>query len=201
MAYSYILVLAILFLSVLDCESCKDKNDPKLLKWKGKHPKFQFTISGKECQKWSEDKPHKKGFSPEDKNHNYCRNPDKDYSGLWCYTTDPETRWERCHQPPPCDDCKTKDDPKLLKFKKESPIYKKTKSGKECQMWSVDKPHKRVYSPEEKENNYCQNPDTKYAGGLWCYTTDPGKRWEKCVQPPPCDGPARPDQEAKATKE
>merc|ERR1711942_606488 len=103
MAYSYILVLAILFLSVLDCESCKDKNDPKLLKWKGKHPKFQFTISGKECQKWSEDKPHKKNFSPEDKNHNYCRNPDKDYDGLWCYTTDPETRWERCHQPPPCD--------------------------------------------------------------------------------------------------
>merc|ERR1712157_669147 len=60
MAYTYILVLAILFLSVLDCESCKDKNDPKLLKWKGKHPKFQFTISGKECQKWSEDTPHKK---------------------------------------------------------------------------------------------------------------------------------------------
>merc|ERR1719431_1613043 len=177
MAHGYILVLAIIFLSVLDCESCKDKNDPKLIKWKGKHPVFQSTISGKECQMWSEDKPHKKNYSPEDKNHNYCRNPSK-YK-----------------------DCKTKDDPKLLKFKKESPIYKKTKSGRECQMWSVDKPHKRVYSPEEKENNYCQNPDTKYAGGLWCYTTDPKKRWEKCVQPPPCDGPARPDQEAKATKE
>merc|ERR1719369_1708320 len=59
---------------------------------------------------------------------------------------------------------------------------------------------KKVYSPEEKENNYCQNPDTNYDGGLWCYTTDPKKRWEQCVQPPPCNGPARPDQEAKATK-
>merc|ERR1711970_1569464 len=115
MAYSYILVLAIIFLSVLDCESCKDKNDPKLVKWKGKHPVFQSTISGKECQMWSEDKPHKKNYSPEDKNHNYCRNPSKYKGGLWCYTTDPETRWERCHQPPPCDDCKTKDDPKVVK--------------------------------------------------------------------------------------
>jgi len=31
---------------------------------------------------------------------NYCRNPDSDYDeGVWCYTTDPATRWERCDVP------------------------------------------------------------------------------------------------------
>ena len=29
------------------------------------------------------------------KNHNYCRNPDKEKT-IWCYTTDPDTRWEYC---------------------------------------------------------------------------------------------------------
>jgi len=26
---------------------------------------------------------------------NYCRNPDGENT-MWCYTTDPDTRWERC---------------------------------------------------------------------------------------------------------
>ena len=30
---------------------------------------------------------------------NYCRNPDSDYDGVWCYTTDPATRWEKCDVP------------------------------------------------------------------------------------------------------
>ena len=29
---------------------------------------------------------------------NYCRNPDDD-GYLWCYTTDPDTRWEYCDVP------------------------------------------------------------------------------------------------------
>ena len=35
--------------------------------------------------------------------YNYCRQPDCDptqtaeeYEGAWCYTTDPEVRWEYC---------------------------------------------------------------------------------------------------------
>ena len=27
---------------------------------------------------------------------NYCRNPDDEPGGPWCYTTDPAKRWEYC---------------------------------------------------------------------------------------------------------
>lgn len=30
---------------------------------------------------------------------NFCRNPDGDSGGPWCYTTDPNTRWEHCNVP------------------------------------------------------------------------------------------------------
>ena len=33
------------------------------------------------------------------KNHNFCRNPDNDPDGPWCYTTNKHIRWERCGIP------------------------------------------------------------------------------------------------------
>ena len=32
-------------------------------------------------------------------NHNYCRNPDSEDGGVWCYTTDPDVKWEYCDVP------------------------------------------------------------------------------------------------------
>ena len=65
--------------------------------------KVATTISGKECQKWSEHTPHKSNY-PDVGDHNYCRNPGDDFDeGVWCYTTDKNKKWELCDVPK-CDD-------------------------------------------------------------------------------------------------
>ena len=59
-----------------------------------------MTKNGRTCQAWALDTPHAHSF-----NHlpfNYCRNPDGE-SAPWCYTTDPEMRWEKCTQIPRCE--------------------------------------------------------------------------------------------------
>lgn len=43
-------------------------------------------------------------FTPQNKpladlESNFCRNPDGDSSGPWCYTVDHDTRWEHCNVP------------------------------------------------------------------------------------------------------
>ena len=37
-----------------------------------------------------------------------------------------------------------------------------------------------------EQENYCRNPDGEPT--VWCYTTDPGDRWEHC-DVPLCSGP------------
>ncbi|XP_066271084.1 uncharacterized protein [Branchiostoma lanceolatum] len=61
------------------------------------------TATGKTCQRWDSQTPH--GHSRTSRNYpsggleqNYCRNPDG-WTGLWCYTTDPNQRWELCNVP------------------------------------------------------------------------------------------------------
>ena len=61
--------------------------------------KISQTMSGTPCQRWDASWPHRPSVTPVTRNHNYCRNPDNDPLGPWCYTTDGITRYEYCSIP------------------------------------------------------------------------------------------------------
>ena len=61
------------------------------------------TLSGRECQAWNSQKPHKHGHGGEGA-HNKCRNPDGE-AHAWCYTMT-DKRWEFCDIRT-CTDCDT----------------------------------------------------------------------------------------------
>jgi len=98
---------------ILQLEKCPGRNDFKLKipssgcdetmsgtgeNYRGCQDKTQ---SGRKCQKWTSQSPHKHPFSPTNYpekglgDHNYCRNPDG-HRTIWCYTTDASKRWEIC---------------------------------------------------------------------------------------------------------
>ncbi|XP_037376584.1 plasminogen isoform X1 [Talpa occidentalis] len=154
------------------------------------------TKNGVTCQKWSSSFPHRPRFSPdqypqEGLEENYCRNPDNDPDGPWCYTTDPDLRYDFCNIPQCEDEC--------MHCSGEHYVGKisKTMSGIECQAWDSQTPHAHGYLPSKFPSknlkmNYCRNPDGEPRP--WCFTTNPQKRWEfcdipRCTTPPPPSGP------------
>ncbi|XP_071596574.1 plasminogen-like isoform X1 [Heliangelus exortis] len=164
------------------------------------------TRRGIPCQKWAEKTPHKPNYTPEKHpsaglEENYCRNPDADESGPWCYTTDPDTRFDYCNIP----ECEhqvthTAEGPTVECMQCNGEDYhgeiSRTESGLECQHWDAQEPHMHGFTPKhfpEKDlkMNYCRNPDGELRP--WCFTTSPTKRWEycsipRCTTPPPVSG-------------
>ncbi|KAI0223863.1 hypothetical protein LSAT2_025043 [Lamellibrachia satsuma] len=63
----------------------------------------------------------------------------------------------------------------------------KTATGRTCQAWHYQEPHKHSKCKPLYRNNYCTNMDNlerKCRGRRpWCYTMDPKKRWEYCAIP------------------
>uniref|UniRef100_A0A8B7TQ04 LOW QUALITY PROTEIN: plasminogen-like n=1 Tax=Castor canadensis TaxID=51338 RepID=A0A8B7TQ04_CASCN len=154
------------------------------------------TKSGVTCQKWSASFPHKTNFYPEKYpteglEENYCRNPDSDENGPWCYTTNPDQRFDYCDIPECEDECMH------CSGENYQGKISKTMSGLECQAWDSQSPHAHGYIPSKFPNknlkmNYCRNPDGEPRP--WCFTTDPNRRWElcdipRCPTPPPTSGP------------
>jgi len=61
------------------------------------------TVGNKTCQRWDAQAPHTHSQTADNliedtltDMSNFCRNPDGYKDGLWCYTTEEDTRWELC---------------------------------------------------------------------------------------------------------
>ena len=72
---------------------------------RGYNGTINTTRSGMTCQRWSEQTPHQfilpsRQYPEIAGGHNYCRNPgSRAPEGPWCFTTDPNIRWEYCDVP------------------------------------------------------------------------------------------------------
>ncbi|KAM7395988.1 hypothetical protein PAMA_007324 [Pampus argenteus] len=187
------------FCSIPRCTSEPPTIVPELTCTTGEGGAYRGTISvtesGKTCQEWSGQTPHKHNRTPENYpckglDSNYCRNPDNERRP-WCYTTDSETRWEYCRVPT-CGDAPGPDEPVIPPEEEDCyegdgvnyrGITSETISGKKCQAWSAMTPHSHKKTPEkfpeaDLKRNLCRNPDQDRAP--WCYTMDPKVRWEYC---------------------
>ncbi|XP_026197033.1 plasminogen [Anabas testudineus] len=187
------------FCSIPRCTSEPPTIVPELTCATGEGGSYRGTIavteSGKTCQSWSAQTPHKHNRTPDNYpckglDNNYCRNPDNERKP-WCYTTDPETRWEYCSVPS-CGNAPRPDDPVIPPESEDCyegngssyrGITSETVSGKKCQWWNSMSPHSHQKTEDKFPNadlkrNLCRNPDGDRAP--WCYTTDPSVRWEYC---------------------
>lgn len=57
-----------------------------------------------------------------------------------------------------------------------------TSSGKTCQRWDTQTPHKHIYGRLAAHENYCRNP-LGQKQRPFCFTTDKSAPWEYCSIP------------------
>jgi len=160
--------------------------------------KKSTTKTGYECQRWEMGK-----FSFP---HNYCRNPDNDPNGPWCFSTNPNENYEYCSIPickkgSSDGNCLQKTDPLGKKYKGSS---SETAEGRPCQRWDTDHKYYKIrsYLKNDRNHNHCRNPDNDDAGP-WCYLEDYNKKRDGRInyghcEIPTCgdvsDGPENPDE-------
>lgn len=156
---------------------------------------INVTESGIPCQRWDAEEPHDLFFTPKDFPNdglieNYCRNPSPEVDNrAWCYTTDPDKRWEFCKVPYCKDDfvprrqCGTISK-KQQDYRGEIAV---TESGKTCVDWhespnaAVDRYVSAEHPAAGLVDNYCRNPiGTHGRVRAWCYTDGLDIDWEYC---------------------
>lgn len=168
--------------------------------------RMSTTEDGIICQRWDVQTPHAHTRTPEaypgsGLDENYCRNPDGE-ARAWCYTTDPTQRWGYCNVPVCGMPYEPTASPNVMptaspvdnsicgsatvKQADYRGVIDRTVGGLDCQRWDVQSPHGHTRTPERYpesglEENYCRNPDGEPRA--WCYTTDPGIRWDYCNVP------------------
>ncbi|XP_040850416.1 hepatocyte growth factor-like protein isoform X5 [Ochotona curzoniae] len=103
------------------------------------------TVGGLPCQAWNHRFPNDHKYTPSLRNgleENFCRNPDRDPGGPWCYTTDPAERFQTCGikscQEATCVWCNGEDYRGAVDH---------TESGRECQRWDLQHPHPHPFEP------------------------------------------------------
>ena len=146
-----------------EIHECQE-GDPPGVSYSGN---VNVTSSGRTCQVWSKQEPQDHCYTWLG-DHNHCRNPDGSPGGVWCYTIDPEKRYEYCDVPKCDKTISSEGNPKCQEGVPLGASYTGavniTASGLACKAWTVG-------------DNFCRNPDG-WAGGVWCYTTDPDTPWE-----------------------
>merc|ERR1712029_339002 len=123
------------------------------------------TASGRTCQRWDSNEPHshsrkRANYPNAGLEENYCRNPDGEPAS-WCYTTDPDKRWDFCDVPV-CD-CHECDD---------TPTPKMIRRGETCASEIDDLDNKCNKHGAWISNNYCElscfNSGNGYYGSSCC---------------------------------
>ena len=136
------------------------------------------TLRGYACQRWDTNRPGKPNYTPDKTNHNFCRNPNNDPNGPWCYVN--ATQWDYCF----VEDCHC--EKHCLMLGDNGLTYNgklaETQSGFQCQQWNRQHPHRTFIRPAKINHNYCRNPNND-PNGPWCYTTNPFVRWDYCHLP------------------
>ena len=85
-------------------EACVNTNPTKCACYNGDGylGTINTTASGVPCQRWDSQTPHQHTMELSERHpnldENYCRSTDS-YPSPWCYTADPDTRWEYCTVP------------------------------------------------------------------------------------------------------
>ena len=100
------ILISLLFSIPLSYEEC-DSSDIGGRDYRGYTSE---SSTGKTCQKWTSQEPHNHLMMSRYPNtglgdHNFCRSPDNNPLGPWCYTLDTETRWQYCNKAVSCKRC------------------------------------------------------------------------------------------------
>uniref|UniRef100_A0A2K5Y0P2 Kringle domain-containing protein n=1 Tax=Mandrillus leucophaeus TaxID=9568 RepID=A0A2K5Y0P2_MANLE len=153
---------------------------------------YFITVTGRTCQAWSSMTPHSHSRTPENYPNgglirNYCRNPDP-VAAPYCYTMDPNVRWEYCNLTQCSDAEGTAVTP--LTVTPVPSLEAPSEQGKEPVARHLHRMSGApTYCPTSCDmyrfgissgliRNYCRNPDPVTAP--YCYTMDPNVRWEYC---------------------